>query len=80
MKAITVGAMHLSIYIIHSLIHLSICISSSIYLFLGESLMVSLNPERQINSHEPVPTTAPESMVVAESVETEANIEMVGKL
>jgi hypothetical protein len=27
-----------------------------------------------------VPTTAPESMVVAESVETEANIEMVGKL
>ena len=27
-----------------------------------------------------VPTTAPESMVVGESVETEANIEMVGKL
>ena len=27
-----------------------------------------------------LPTTAPEAMVVGESVETEANIEMVGKL
>ena len=52
------GRCHASIYLSISSIHLFIFLSVSHHLstfsyFLGESLMVSLNPERRISSHEP---------------------------